>query len=64
MDPRITSRRTVFKGHWTVETVGYDERRADGSVQSLEREVVSRPDAATVLLHDPARDTVVLTRQL
>ena len=27
------------------------------------REVVSRPDAATVLLYDPARDSVILTRQ-
>ena len=63
MTPRITSRRIVFKGHWQVETVCYDETRRDGSVQSIVREVVSRPDAATVLLYDPARDSVILTRQ-
>ena len=63
MEPRVTSRETVFSGHWTVEKVRYDERQRDGAVRSLEREVVSRPDAATVLLHDPVRDTVLLTRQ-
>lgn len=35
----------------------------DGTRQRHEREVYDRGNAAVVLLHDPARDTVILTRQ-
>ena len=35
----------------------------DGSRRQHRREVYDRGDAAVVLLHDPQRDTVILTRQ-
>lgn len=40
-----------------------DYRRADGTSQTLMREVYDRGNAAVILLVDPARETVVLTRQ-
>lgn len=39
-------------------------RRADGTSQRLMREVYDRGNAAVILLVDPARETVLLTRQL
>ncbi len=45
-------RRTVF-----------DHRRRDGRWTTEQRETYDRGDGATVLLHDPARRTVLLTRQ-
>ncbi|MBB2944260.1 nudix-type nucleoside diphosphatase (YffH/AdpP family) [Actinoplanes lutulentus] len=41
----------------------YDYRGRDGSWTRQQRETYDRGDGATVLLHDPARDTVLLTRQ-
>lgn len=40
-----------------------DYRRADGTSQTLMREVYDRGNAAVILLVDPTRETVVLTRQ-
>jgi nudix-type nucleoside diphosphatase (YffH/AdpP family) len=45
-------RRTVF-----------DHRRRDGRWTTEQRETYDRGDGATVLLHDPVRRTVLLTRQ-
>jgi nudix-type nucleoside diphosphatase (YffH/AdpP family) len=41
----------------------YDYRRRDGSWSREQRETYDRGDGATVLLYDPARRTVLLTRQ-
>lgn len=38
-------------------------QRRDGDWQRQRREVYDRGHAAAILLHDPARDTVILTRQ-
>lgn len=48
-------------GRLTKTTIDY--RRADGTVQRLDREVYDHGNAAAMLLHDPARDTVLLVRQ-
>ena len=40
-----------------------DYRRGDGSWQRQSREVYDRGQAAVILLVDPARETVILTRQ-
>lgn len=40
-----------------------DYRRADGTSQRQMREVYDRGNAAVILLVDPARETVILTRQ-
>ena len=41
----------------------FDQRRRDGSWSREQRETYDRGDGATVLLYDPARRTVLLTRQ-
>lgn len=41
----------------------YDYRRHDGSWTREQRETYDRGDGATVLLYDPSRRTVLLTRQ-
>jgi nudix-type nucleoside diphosphatase (YffH/AdpP family) len=41
----------------------YDYRRRDGSWRREQRETYDRGDGATVLLYDPSRRTVLLTRQ-
>ena len=41
----------------------YDYRRRDGSWSREQRETYDRGDGATVLLYDPDRETVLLTRQ-
>ncbi|MDI6100999.1 NUDIX domain-containing protein [Actinoplanes sp. NEAU-A12] len=41
----------------------YDYRRRDGSWTREQRETYDRGDGATVLLYDPSRRTVLLTRQ-
>ncbi|WP_309238327.1 NUDIX domain-containing protein [Actinoplanes aureus] len=41
----------------------YDYRRRDGSWSREQRETYDRGDGATVLLYDPHRETVLLTRQ-
>ena len=41
----------------------YDYRRRDGSWTREQRETYDRGDGATLLLYDPARQTVLLTRQ-
>ncbi|MFC7528235.1 NUDIX domain-containing protein [Actinoplanes sp. GCM10030250] len=41
----------------------YDYRRRDGSWSRQQRETYDRGDGATVLLYDPTRGTVLLTRQ-
>jgi nudix-type nucleoside diphosphatase (YffH/AdpP family) len=61
---RVLTRRVIHKGHWTLETVSLEQTRRDGSRQTIQREIFGRADAATVLLFDAARDTVILTRQL
>jgi nudix-type nucleoside diphosphatase (YffH/AdpP family) len=41
----------------------YDYRRSDGTRSREQRETYDRGDGATVLLYDPSRRTVLLTRQ-
>src|ERR1700754_340335 len=41
----------------------YDYRRRDGSWTREQRETYDRGDGATILLYDPLRRTVLLTRQ-
>ena len=41
----------------------FDYRRRDGSWQTLSRETYDHGDGAAILLYDPSRGTVLLTRQ-
>jgi nudix-type nucleoside diphosphatase (YffH/AdpP family) len=55
---------TVLSDDWYVlkKTI-LDYRRSDGTWQRLSRETYDRGNGATILLYDPLRLTVVLTRQ-
>lgn len=54
----------VLSDDWHVlrKTI-FSFRRSDGSWQRLSRETYDRGNGATILLYDPERRTVVLTRQ-
>ncbi|MBB3934574.1 NUDIX domain-containing protein [Aureimonas phyllosphaerae] len=55
---------TVLSDDWYVlkKTV-FSYRRSDGSWQRQSRETYDRGNGATILLYDPQRRTVILTRQ-
>ncbi|SCX55251.1 nudix-type nucleoside diphosphatase, YffH/AdpP family [Klenkia marina] len=50
-------------GWHVLRRTTYDRRRPDGTWTTESRETYDRGNGATVLLHDPDRDTVLLTRQ-
>ncbi|MGY4858801.1 NUDIX domain-containing protein [Cryobacterium sp. AP23] len=64
-NPAVTVQRVeVTSDGWHVlrrTTFGY--RRRDGVVETQQRETYDRGNGATILLYDPARSTVLLTRQ-
>lgn len=51
------------QGWHVLRRTTFDLRRRDGRWQTLQRETYDRGDGATILLHDAARSTVLLTRQ-
>lgn len=54
----------VLSDHWyTLRKVTFDLRRRDGQWQTLSREAYDRGNGAALLLFDPHRRTVILTRQ-
>ena len=54
----------VLSDHWyTLRKVAFNLRRRDGQWQTLTREAYDRGNGAVLLLFDPRRRTVVLTRQ-
>lgn len=53
----------VSDGWHVLRRTTMDYRRRDGSWSTLQRETYDRGDGATILLHDDARSTVLLTRQ-
>ena len=54
----------VLSDNWYVlRKVAFEWRRSDGSWQKSVREAYDRGNGAAILLYDPARRTVVLTRQ-
>lgn len=61
---RIRSRRTLSENWFKLEKVTFELTRADGSRQTLDREVYHNGPGAAVLPVDPARGTVLLVRQL
>lgn len=55
---------TLLSDDWYVlKKTRFDYRRADGTWQTLSRETYDRGNGATILLYDPDRRTIVLTRQ-
>lgn len=64
-NPRVVVRDvTLLSCHWYVlRTATFDYRHADGHWSTEQRESYDRGNGATVLLYDPDRATVLLTRQ-
>ena len=60
---KLVGTEVLSKAWGTLSRATLDYRRADGSWQSQVREVYDHGNAATILLFDPARRTVLLTRQ-
>jgi len=61
---RIEDETVLSRAHYVLKKVRYSWRRGDGSWQKSTREVYDRGDGAAILLCNPAKRTVVLTRQL
>jgi nudix-type nucleoside diphosphatase (YffH/AdpP family) len=54
----------LLSDHWYVlKTTRFDYLRSDGRWQTMSRETYDRGNGAAILLHDPRRRCVLLTRQ-
>ena len=53
----------VSDGWHVLRRTTFDYRRRDGRWSTQQRETYDRGNGAAILLHDPERDTVLLTRQ-
>ena len=54
----------VLSDAWFVlRRATFQQRRADGTWATAQREAYDRGNGAVALLHDPARDTILLVRQ-
>jgi GDP-mannose pyrophosphatase NudK len=60
---RIVAEKLLSDNWGTLTAVTFDIRRRDGRWQRQLREIYDRGNAAAILLADPVRGTVVLTRQ-
>jgi len=60
---RIVDVKVLSDDWYVLKKTTFDYQRADGSWQRQNRETYDRGNGATLLLHDPVRRTVVLTRQ-
>lgn len=60
---RIVDQHVLSDDYYPLKKITYEQRRRDGAVQRETREVYASADGATALLYDPARRTVLLTRQ-
>jgi nudix-type nucleoside diphosphatase (YffH/AdpP family) len=60
---RILGVETLSDDHYILRKTLFEYRRNDGTWQRQSRESYDRGNGAAILLHDPERGTVVLTRQ-
>jgi nudix-type nucleoside diphosphatase (YffH/AdpP family) len=65
IDDRIRVRdvRVLSDDWYVLRKTTFDYRRKDGIWQTLSRETYDRGNGAVILLYDPVRGTVLLTRQ-
>ncbi len=61
----IVSRRTAYKGRYTIEefVFDFDRTAGNGRITGSRREVFERGDSAAALIHDIERDVIVLAEQ-
>ncbi len=60
---RLREQVTLSDNWYTLRKVTFDYQRKNGAWETQSREAYDRGNGATILLHNPAADTVVLTRQ-
>lgn len=60
---RLLKQETLSDNWYTLLKVTFDYQRKNGVWETQSREAYDRGNGATILLHNPATDTVVLTRQ-
>ncbi len=65
MNERIKNERieVLSKNWYVLNKVTYDFQKSNGTWQSQTREAYDRGNGAAILLYDPSRKTVVLTKQ-
>ncbi|HWP18227.1 MAG TPA: NUDIX domain-containing protein [Burkholderiaceae bacterium] len=60
---RVRDVRVLSDDHYVLKKTTFDFRRRNGQWQSQTRETYDRGNGVTILLYDPSRRTVLLTRQ-
>ncbi|MBS0275712.1 MAG: NUDIX domain-containing protein [Proteobacteria bacterium] len=60
---RIESVKTLSDNHYILKKVSFAWRHTNGAWYNTAREVYDRGDGCAILLYDPVRRTVILTRQ-
>jgi len=60
---RVEEVRTLSDNHYVLKKTVFSYQRADGTWQRQSRETYDRGNGAVILLYDPDRRTVILTRQ-
>lgn len=60
---RLLKQETLSDNWYTLRKVTFDYQRKNGVWETQSREAYDRGNGAAILLHNPATDTVVLTRQ-
>ncbi len=60
---KIVEEETLSDNWYLLRKITFDYRRKDGRWERQSREAYDRGNGATILLHDPRRQTVILTRQ-
>jgi nudix-type nucleoside diphosphatase (YffH/AdpP family) len=60
---RILDEKVLSKGWTLLKATSFELLRRDGTWQRQQRETYDRGNGATILLYNPAQQTVILTRQ-
>jgi nudix-type nucleoside diphosphatase (YffH/AdpP family) len=60
---RVREVRVLSNDKYVLRKASFDYQRRDGTWQTQSRESYDRGNGAAILLYDPDRDTVLLTRQ-
>ena len=62
-DITIKNQKVLYEGHTTLKEVHYEQKKNDGTMQQLKREVLDHGNAVSALLYNPKQKKVLLTRQ-
>ena len=62
-DITIKGEKVIHEGHTKLKEVSYEQKKNDGTMQQLKREVLDHGNAVSALLYNPKQRKVLLTRQ-